>query len=67
MSAGCASTSCPASNQGPLVDLLRVLPRHVERIVAEGMFHESSVAPQHMVSHFDEIDAAVIAEGFTAC
>ena len=48
----------------PLVDRLRALPGHVERVDAEGMFHWSNVALGQMVSHFDEIDVVVIAEGF---
>lgn len=49
-----------------LVDWLWSLPSHVERVLAESAFHDSGVPLGQMVSHFDEIDAAVTDEGFTA-
>lgn len=48
----------------PLVDRLRVLPSHVECVVAEVAFHGSSIALGRMVSHFDEVVIVVITEGF---
>jgi hypothetical protein len=36
----------------------------VEHVVLEGAYHGSSMFLGHMVSHFDEIDVAVIVEGF---
>lgn len=45
---------------------LWALPSHVECVVAEGAFHGSSMALGEMISHFDEIDAAMIGEGFIA-
>jgi hypothetical protein len=32
---------------------LQALPVHVERVVLEGAYHESSMALGQMVSHFD--------------
>jgi hypothetical protein len=49
-----------------LIDWLCALPSHVERAVFKGAFHGGSLALDQMASHFDEIDAGVIAEGFTA-
>jgi hypothetical protein len=49
-----------------LIDRLPVLPGHVERVVLEGAYHGSSIALGQMVSHFDEIDVAMIAEGLAA-
>lgn len=49
-----------------LVDRLWALPSHMEHIVVEGAFHESGLALGQMVSHFHEIDATMIAEGFVA-
>jgi hypothetical protein len=45
---------------------LWALPSHVECVVVEGAFHESSMVLGKMISHFDEIDATVIAKGFVA-
>lgn len=50
----------------PLIDRLRALPGHVEHVAAKGAFHRSSMALGQMVAHFDEIDASMITEGFTA-
>lgn len=47
-----------------LVDRLRALPGHVELVVTKAMFHGSSIALGRMVSHFDEVDIALIVEGF---
>jgi hypothetical protein len=47
----------------PLVDQLWALLGHVERVVAEAAFHGSSMALGHMVSHFNEIDVAIVVEG----
>jgi hypothetical protein len=33
--------------------------------ISEGAFHGSSLVMGKIVSHFDDIDAVVIAEGFT--
>ncbi|PWZ52738.1 hypothetical protein Zm00014a_013615 [Zea mays] len=49
-----------------LANWLRALPGHVEWVVLEGAYLRSSMALWQMVSHFDEIDVAVIAEGYTA-
>lgn len=62
----CAQLSPLAPATVPLIKRLRELPDHVERIVVEGAFHGSSMALEQMVSHFDEINAAVIAKGFAA-
>jgi hypothetical protein len=43
---------------------LRASPGHVEQVVLEGAYLGSSMALGKMVSHFDEIDTAVIAEGY---
>jgi hypothetical protein len=48
-----------------LVDWLRSLPSHVERVVAESAFHGNGLALGQMVSHIDEIEVVVIVEGFT--
>lgn len=50
----------------PLVGWLQSLLGHAEHVVVVGMFHLSDLAPGQMVSHFIEIDASVIAKGFTA-
>jgi hypothetical protein len=50
----------------PLVDRLQALLGQVQRVVLEGAYHGSSMALGYMVSHFDEIDAAVIIEGYAA-
>lgn len=60
----CAHLTPPAPTTIPLIEWLQVLPGHVERVVVEGAFHMSNMALEQMVSHFDEIDATVIAEGF---
>jgi hypothetical protein len=49
----------------PSVDWLQSLLGDVEHVVVEGAFHGSSLALEHMVSHFDEIDTIVFAKGFT--
>ncbi|PWZ54790.1 hypothetical protein Zm00014a_032008 [Zea mays] len=49
----------------PLVGWLQSLLGHAEHVVVVGMFHGSDLALGQMVSHFIEIDASVIAKGFT--
>jgi hypothetical protein len=61
----CAHLSPPPSTEAPLIDCLRELPDHVERFVAEGISQGGGIAFGQMVSHFDEIDTAIIAEGYT--
>jgi hypothetical protein len=47
------------------MDRLEALSGHMERVVTQGaLFLGSSMALGPMVSHFDEIDPTVIAEGF---
>lgn len=60
----CTHLSPPPPIKVPLIDRLRVLTSHVEHVVAEGASHRSGLALGQMVSHCDEIDVAVIAEGF---
>jgi hypothetical protein len=62
----CAHLSPPPLAKALLVDLLRVLPNHVERSIAEGVCQGGGAALGQMVSHFDEIDTAIIAEGYVA-
>ena len=54
----------PPSVEVLLPDRLRALPRHVERVVLEGAYLESNMVLGQIVSHFDEIDASVITEGY---
>jgi hypothetical protein len=62
----CAHLSPPPSTEAPLIDRQRELPDHVERFVVEGICRGGCIALGQMVSHFDEIDAAIIAEGYSA-
>jgi hypothetical protein len=62
----CAHLSPLASIEVPLIDRLRALPGYVERVVVECVYHGSNMALGQMVYHFDEIDDAVIIEGFAA-
>lgn len=56
--------SPPLSTMVPLIDRLQTLPKHVEHVVLEGAYHGSSMFLGQMVSYFNEIDAAVIVDGF---
>lgn len=62
----CNRLSPPPSTEVPLAKRLRALPRHVVRVVLEGMYLRSSIALGQMVSHFDEIDVIMIVEGYAA-
>lgn len=62
----CTHLSSPPPIEVPLINRLRALSDHVERVVVEGAYHGSILALGQMVSHFDEIDSGVIAEGFAA-
>jgi hypothetical protein len=59
----CSHLSLSPLMETPLVDQLWALLGHVERVVAEAAFHGSSMALGHMVSHFNEIDVAIVVEG----
>jgi hypothetical protein len=60
------SLSPPPTDHAALDRPAAVLPGHVEHVVLKGAYHGSSIALGQMVSHFDEIDAAMIAEGLAA-
>jgi hypothetical protein len=60
----CDRLSPPPSVGVLLSERLLALPGHVERVVLKGAYLGSSMVLGQMVSHFDEIDAAVIAEGY---
>lgn len=60
----CTRLLSPPSTEASLVYLLRGLPDHVERVVADDVCQGGGMALGHMVSHFYEIDAVVIAEGY---
>lgn len=62
----CAHLSPPPSAEVLLVERPQELPDHVERSVAKGVCRGGGVALGQMVSHFDEIDTAVIVEGYAA-
>jgi hypothetical protein len=47
-----------------LVDRLHVLPGHVECVVVEVEFHDSSIALRRVVSQFNKVNIAVITKGF---
>jgi hypothetical protein len=61
----CAHLSPPPSTKAPLIDRLRELPDHVERFVTEGICRGGGIALGWMVFHFDEIDASIVAEGYS--
>jgi hypothetical protein len=48
-----------------LTEWLRALLAHMDGVVVDGMFFESSMALEQMISRFDEIDPVMITEGFT--
>lgn len=56
----------PSLTKAPLIDRLREVPNRVECSIAEGVSRGGGVALRRMVSHFDEIDATVIVEGYSA-
>ena len=58
---GVCSHIVPRSSvETTLVHRLRVLPGHVEHVVAEATFHGTNIALGRMVSHFDEVNVASI-------
>lgn len=56
----------PSLTKAPLIYRLQEVPNRVECSVAEGVSRGGGVTLGRMVSHFDEIDATVIAEGYAA-
>lgn len=58
----CARLLSPPSIEASLVDYMRGLPNHVERVVTESACQGGIMDLGQMVSHFDEIDAAIIAK-----
>lgn len=58
----CARLLSPPSIEASLVDHMRGLPNHVERVVAESAYQGGIMDLRQMVSHFVEIDAAIIAK-----
>jgi hypothetical protein len=62
----CAHLSPLPSTKVPLIDRLWELPNHVERAIAEGICPGGGVALGRMVSHFYEVDTAIIVMGYTA-
>lgn len=62
----CAHLSPLSSTKVPLIDHIWELPNHVERAVAKGICPGGGHALGRMVSHFYEVDTAIIVMGYTA-